>query len=324
MNDTKTDIKHQDFKDLEKLLRYVEVAGNTVPPPEPKEKRVRKRNEAPNYCFTLWNPTEEDIKSFKDENLHKNVRYLVYQIERGNESGKLHLQGYFELTKSSSITWCKNNINKNFSKLIVARGTAEQNRVYCSKESTKVGGPWEVGTPKKQGQRTDLKQCSDIIAKGGTVKDVAQLFPTEFVKFHKGFKELYNILQSERDGSWRPDLIIIIGEPGIGKSKTIFDMEKGFSVYVKPDNTPWWDGYRGQEVVIINEYQGELGMAYMNNLIDYYPHQVQVKGGYVNFNSKRVYITSNKKIEDWWTGDISSFKRRITRIIDIKELGKLK
>lgn len=53
----------------------------------------------------------------------------------------------------------------------------------------------------------------------------------------------------------------------------------------------------------------------MNNMIDYYPFQVQNKGGYVSFTSKIVYITSNVPLEKWWNlKDIQSFKRRITTI----------
>ena len=34
---------------------------------------------------------------------------------------------------------------------------------YCSKEETRVDGPWEFGVDKQPGQRTDLEEIGQLI-----------------------------------------------------------------------------------------------------------------------------------------------------------------
>jgi hypothetical protein len=45
-----------------------------------------------------------------------------------------------------------------------ANGSAEQNRVYCTKPEGRIAGPWEYGTMIGKGQRTDLKKFVEASA----------------------------------------------------------------------------------------------------------------------------------------------------------------
>ena len=58
-----------------------------------------------------------------------------------------------------------------------ARGTAEQNKAYCSKEDTRIDGPWEVGICSTQGKQTGLDEATALVASGTPLVEVARTFP---------------------------------------------------------------------------------------------------------------------------------------------------
>lgn len=67
--------------------------------------------------------------------------------------------------------------------------------------------------------------------------------------------------------------------------------------------SPWWDGYEGQIIVIMDEFYGWIRLAELNRLCDEYPWNAQIKGGFILVNSKQVVFTSNSHPADWYKSD---------------------
>ena len=86
------------------------------------------------FCFTLNNYTEEDVSFFREFD----CKYLVCGREIGEE-GTPHLQGFIHFSQSRHFS----AIRKLHARwhLEGAKGTAEQNREYC----TKQGDYFETG-----------------------------------------------------------------------------------------------------------------------------------------------------------------------------------
>lgn len=85
----------------------------------------------------------------------------------------------------------------------------------------------------------------------------------------------------------------IHGPTGVGKSRGIRDLH-GESLFVKDPNK-WWDGYQGEETILIEDLEPEhkfLGW-FLKIWADHYPFKAQVKGGYVSLRPKRIIVTSN-------------------------------
>ena len=60
-----------------------------------------------------------------------------------------------------------------------------------------------------------------------------------------------------------------------------------------PNDGGWWDGYTGQETVIINEFRGGIAYSELLDLLDKYPKTVRRRCREpVPFLAKRVIITS--------------------------------
>lgn len=107
------------------------------------------------------------------------------------------------------------------------------------------------------------------------------------------------------------------GSTGIGKTRRAFD-EAGSDCYFKMPTTKWWDGYRGQEHVIIDEFRGLIDVSHLLRWLDRYPVQVEIKGGSVPLCAKRFWITSNISPDTWYplldNDTFGALKRRLGEI----------
>lgn len=183
-------------------------------------------NGAKNWCFTINNYT--DVPNW--ELLQDHVEYLVYQGEVG-ENGTPHLQGYISLKQRHKWQWIQ-TIDSCFktAHFEVAKGTAAQNREYCTKDEGRIEGPYEHGkVPKGQGARSDLAAACELV-KTRDVKAVAEEYPTVFVKYYKGLDELrkkvqpkttvvpFEMSKFKREPLELKKATLVWGESGTGKT----------------------------------------------------------------------------------------------------------
>lgn len=254
------------------------------------------------------------ITDFSVENVSKYDEYLremgvelsgcVWQLEECPNTGKRHIQAYIETTKQYRIT--------TLSKLIGSanhvegrRGSRKQAVDYCSKADSRVDGPWFW--PSKSffesagsGRRSDLITVCEQVRDGSikTMYDLANAYPDQVVKYARGYRTLFDL---RRDGNRDAPLVIVLnGEPGTGKSKWAADNTKGRDVYWKPPGK-WWDGYRGQEIVVMDEFDSkDLSYRSLLRVLDRYPLRVEFKGGYCDFTSQTIIITSSIHYKTWY------------------------
>lgn len=106
--------------------------GNTNSPLVVGKKQV---SPAKNWCFTLNNYDNEDIKTICSIS-SSNCKNYIFQEERG-EGGTKHLQGFCEfITKVRPMSVFKSLVRIHWEK---CKGTKQQNIDYCSKEATRDG-----------------------------------------------------------------------------------------------------------------------------------------------------------------------------------------
>lgn len=112
------------------------------------------------------------------------------------------------------------------------------------------------------------------------------------------------------------------GDSGAGKSHAAFEESKynseSSTVYIKSNTTKWWDGYMGQSKCIIDDFEGDIGLAHLKIWFDKYPASVEVKGGRLPLKVVTFWVTSNYSPDDlclkWNCNEQSkvAFKRRLT------------
>lgn len=101
------------------------------------------------YVFTVFPQHESDAESLCEQTYQslsqsKYVRYAIFQLERGESTGRLHVQGYVEFKRPTRRSAAKLAIGNVTANVQERRGTRIQARDYASKEETRVSGPWSV------------------------------------------------------------------------------------------------------------------------------------------------------------------------------------
>lgn len=269
-------------------------------------------------CFTLNNPTELEISNLN--NFLETVNYAIYQRERGS-NGTEHLQGYICLGKPTTFTKWKTICGRR-AHIEAARGTAEENKAYCSKEDTRIAPPVEFGVLPSPGRRSDL---AGIIAaaRDVTIKmaDVLETDAESYLRYHRGIHAIRSLSFGRRD--WKTEIFWFWGPTGTGKSREAY--ARAPNAYWKAGGTKWWDGYDGHEDVIIDDYRKDLCPFHeLLRLFDRYPMMVEMKGSSISFIPKRIFVTTPKNPNDTWEGrteeDIQQLVRRIENIVHFDSL----
>jgi len=264
------------------------------------------------YCkfwmYTLNNPTEEHVPP----NVWPDVEYAIWQHERG-EAGTDHIQCYVAFKNKKRIPWLRENCY-DLGHWEPRNGTHEQARDYCCKTDSRIGGPWTTGDeskiPTKKGERTDLKRVYSLLSAGSTEHDIMtnpDLFPV-WARYYRAIERYELMTQPKR--SWITYTQVYWGTSGCGKSRRAHyeaslkaDGTVGEPYYVlrKPQGTAvYWDGYKGEKHIIIDEFYGWIPRTMMQVICDRYPAIIDTKGGARNFLATKIWITSNDPPKDWW------------------------
>lgn len=116
-----------------------------------------------------------------------------------------------------------------------------------------------------------------------------------------------------------------IGEPGAGKSHRAFEGFNPKTHFLWPNDGEWWDGYEGQDIVIMNDYRGEIPLNKLCTLIDQWPVTVRTRSRQsLPFISKHIIITSVMTLEEMYgcgadaNEDMEQLHRRVKTVRVIK------
>lgn len=280
-----------------------------------------------NACFTSFNVDKLiGLKENLDPNL---VDYCIWQVERCPETDRLHIQGYLELKKPARFTGIKKILGDNSAHIEPRRGTRTEARDYCRKIDTRVEGPYEFGTWREQtqGKRSDLDSVYDMVRSGKTQKDILEDQPSTFIKFNRGIREAIWIHNCSNAKTRQREIYVELyyGDPGTGKTRDAFNKYRGIYILTRGSGSNvWWDGYEGEESILLDDFYGWVPFHLLLQYLDRYPVRLEIKGSHAWANWDHVIITSNKPYGDWYTdtkGDIRALERRIHRIIRYESDG---
>ena len=243
------------------------------------------------WCFTCFD-TEKELEFDKD-----NVRYICYGVEQCPTTNKEHYQGYAIFKRTCRMPKAKSWIGGGpRTHCESRRGTRDQARDYCRKSN---GRFFEYG--QFEGLTT-----TDVFRLPISV--IKEDHPAFYCRYHKGLEKL-NVQKGEK---WRDVKVTILwGKTGTGKTRQVMERD---NVYKIDPPYKWWDGYEGEEILLIDDYKkGQIDRGQLLNLLDGYRLRLETKGSHTWALWKEVYITTNYDPEGWL--DVA-LKRRVALITE--------
>lgn len=239
-------------------------------------------------------PKIEEFKKFLET---KPLRYSL--CRKGlNKRQEEHAHVYVCFTKPvrlSSKTCMGSHIAK-------CRGNAQQNVNYINSHHPDL--LWEIGTmPQGKEDINDTWEAFIEDIHNGCVDKDSKMYARYQNYAERRLAELK--VHEDYDGDLKAKNIWIWGPSRTGKTY----WARHFSnkrIYVKPINK-WWDGYDGQEIVIIEDIDPDSCKHlahYMKIWSDRYPFTAALKGSSTVISPKdySLIVTSNYSIDDCFDG----------------------
>ncbi len=264
-----------------------------------------KRVQSKHFMFTINNPLQPLNNPPIDFEAWRRVpEYVIYQLEIG-ENETPHLQGYICFSgqiRASTLRTLLGDVGHIEKRL----GKHSQAKTYCSKEDTRISGPWifgdDEGIPEGQGARTDMIGLKRDLDENHKLTVIADNHFALWLRYPKAIK-MYKRLKSNKR-NWVMEIITLIGGTGVGKTHWAYE-HYGQDIYTVPPTKAsgcYWDDYDGQDTVLVDEmYGNRFSHGFLLMLTDKYPFTVPDHGGLLNFSSKRIIFTSNADPDAWYT-----------------------
>lgn len=275
------------------------------------------------WLFTLNNP-----ERLYDETDFPTCNRLVWQEEIGEKCGTHHLQGYVTFPDVLRRTQLTAMFHPAKPHLTVASGTPKENLAYCTKETFPGAERFVFGDfSKGQGKRKDIIDLRDAFKAGSSMKDVMDddnLVTTcaRNLRFADRCVETYQRAPQAPEKRVK----LCIGPAGVGKTycatKVRPDQRMEEDVYFLEDYG-FWEGYTGQEIVVLDEMNGhKVTPTVLNRILDIYPYRVNIKGRSAPLMAKEINITANKPPSQWWKSfPTEALYRRIHVVHDHTQIG---
>lgn len=259
--------------------------------------------------------------------------FITGQLECGAQTNYLHWQVLASFKKRVSLKHVKDT----FGHEIHAEATrsAAADDYVCKDDTAIIGTRFALGQrPLKRNDPTDWA----MIKSKAMIGDFDNIPPDILIRHFGNLKKLRSDYISPR---FRENIIanFYYGATGTGKTQSSWNEARLVSnmrhpertgentgtptgehgecldIYVKDPNTKWWDGYRGQRYIIIDEFTGLISIGHLLRWLDKYPCTVETKGSTVEFCGTDFWITSNLSLEECYptiTGEqMKALKRRL-------------
>lgn len=250
------------------------------------------------FIFTAWineHPTYEPEK----------VDYMVYQRERCPKTRKYHWQIYACFRSKVRAKQALESLELPYPGTFIARCNSPiKSMAYCKKQDTRVEGPFEKGDIEKvrfQGERTDYQEIKEILDEKGDLKEVAENYFSQYLRYSRGLKD-YCLLKSPQR-NWKPIVHIVWGPSGVGKSTCVRKSFPNAFWISRPTHSSrpvWFDGYVNQKALIFDDFYGWLPYDYLLRLLDSSPMDLDTRGASVHCVATHYIFTTNKDPHTGW------------------------
>lgn len=303
-----------------------------------KDKQSRK------YQLTINNPADKGLDHEAIKKALEQLTALDYYCmadEIGLETQTPHTHIFVVLRNSTRFSRMKRLFSE--AHIEAAKGTIQENRAYVQKSGkwandpkadTKVPGTFEEsGEPPPeepgQGARTDIAEIYRQIDEGMTNAEIMAANPDSAKYISLMDRVRQEVLADRFKNQWR-DLTVtyLFGKTGSGKTRSIMEKFGYENVFRATNYQNPFDTYKGQDVIIFEEFRSSLPLADMLKYLEGYPVMLPCRYADKVACYTQVFLISNIPLEDQYPNIQHEEKeswlallRRIGKVVEYQATG---
>lgn len=284
------------------------------------------------WLLTINNPIE---KGYTHENLidimgqFKGLTYFCLSDEIGKKTETYHTHLFMYCPQGVRFQTIQNRLPN--CHIDYCKGTAQQNKDYVfkegkysgtDKEDTRVDGTqfeWGEMPVERQGRRNDIVDLYDMIANGMSDFQILDTSPDYMLNLNQ-IRQTRQVIKSEKFKNTFRQLstTYIWGSTGSGKTRYVMEKYGYENVYRVTNYKHPFDDYRGQDVVLFDEFRSSLPLVDMLKYLDGYPVLLPCRFADTQACFTKVYFTTNIPLDKQYVNiqrdEIESYKAFLRRI----------
>jgi hypothetical protein len=265
-----------------------------------------KDSKSRKWQITINNPVE---KGYTHERIReelskfKSIEYWVMSDEVGEE-GTYHTHVFAAFNSCVRFSTVKSRFSGAHYEM--ANGTSQQNKDYVFKE-----GKWEKDKKKetnlietheeygsmpieRQGARNDLEDLYAMIKEGMSNYDIIEQNPAYMFSIDKIEHCRQIVKENTYKNTFRNvETTYIFGTTGTGKTRGVMELYGYENVFRVTDYLHPFDNYKGQDIVVFEEFRSSLRIQDMLNYLDGYPLELPCRYANKIACFTKVFLISN-------------------------------
>lgn len=293
-----------------------------------------RKQSARKYLLTINNPQTHGFDHARIRSILMDFPGIGYwcMCDETGEQGTYHTHVYAAFRNSVMFDTVRSRFYG--AHIDAAKGKHRENRDYIRKEGKwlddakhETNHPetfeeWGELPPDKSRTETQAEQIMQMVKDGKTNAEILEELPTAYNRLNHIEQARQTLLEAKYQNEWRNlSVTYIWGDTGAGKTRTVMELYGYANVYRVMDYAHPFDNYKGQDVILFDEFRSQIPLSAMLGYLDGYP--VELPCRYANKIAcyTKVFIVTNIPLEQQYPnvqqnepGSWAAFKRRIQAV----------
>lgn len=262
------------------------------------------------FQLTINNPADHNFSHERIKVILSEFSGLVYwcMCDEVGEQGTPHTHVYVVFKNSTMF----DTLHGKFygAHIEQANGSNRENWDYVRKEGKWLDDAkhetnladtfeeWGELPPDRTRSETQADRIVQMIRDGMSNAEILEECPTAYSKIAHIEQTRQTLLAERYKNEWRQlDVTYLWGDTAAGKTRSVMEKYGYSQVYRTTDYAHPFDSYRGQDVIVFEEFRSSLAIGDMLNFLDGYPLELPCRYANKVACFTKVYIISNISLE---------------------------
>lgn len=263
------------------------------------------RQRSRGWIFTIWTDKlgEDGVAKLRAAaEADGTLQYAVMGHEIAPTTGREHLQGFVYWTNAVTRLGAQRRLGlaSGAFSAEAQRGTHEQAADYCKKDENLAFVVGEIPDPADR-PSSAWDYILGMLEAGASDFDIMRAYPAQYGRCRAGIAAMRMELLAEKLNTWRDVRVSYVhGPTGVGKTRGIVENagESPADVYRVTDYKHPFDNYRGQSVLLLEEFRSSLPIEQMLVYLDGYYCELPCRYANKVAGWDEVYIVTNIPLDE--------------------------